>query len=820
MVINGVYRMGSWELIFTAACIMFWGLAYLGAPIWVWSVTAVLSLAIVQWMIPDFSLCYLVLWITLGLCIPVLNFPVIRRKILTQFLFRWFQKAIPQMSITEREAIEAGNSGWESVLFQGRLDWCALHRFPKPALAIEELHFINHQVEQLCEKVDEWSITHVNLDLPPEVWSYLKEEGFFGMIIPKEYGGLGFSSLANSTIVQKIASRSLTTAVTVMVPNSLGPGELLISYGTEAQKRYYLPRLAKGIDIPCFALTALEAGSDAGAISDHGIVCYGEFEGKTILGMKLTWNKRYITLAPVATILGLAFKLYDPEKLLGEEETLGITVCLLPTSHEGVEIGKRHFPLNQAFMNGPTRGNEVFVPLDWIIGGPKMAGKGWKMLMECLSAGRGISLPALSTAAAKMSYRTTGAYARIRKQFNNSIGRFEGVQAPMARIAGLTYIIEAARLFTLTGLAQHHRPAVTTAIAKYHMTEMARQVVNHAMDIHGGKAIMLGPRNYLARVYESMPISITVEGANILTRNLIIFGQGVIRCHPYIQQEMAAASDPNVSRGLENFDRNLFKHLRYSLSNCIRTLTHSLTAGLCCSAPLTSSFSKYYRQLSRMSIALSFIADATLMMLGGKLKRCERLSARLGDMLSYLYLGTAVLKYYQDVGDKKSDSIYVHWALQICLYHIQEAFLKFSRNFPIPLVGLLFRCWVFPYGRAYGLPSDALERQMALSMMQPSLFRDRLTRYCYLSSKEDNPITQLEQALNNMIAEEAIMTKVDHFIKKKNISTSLPIKEKIQKALEDGILTLEEADLIYQFEKTRLEVMQVDEFSEEQLNRN
>lgn len=809
--------MEFWKPIVVVAFIVCWGLAYLEASFWVWSITFALSLGTLQWSgYTNYTLLY-GLWAVLILFTLIFNIPSIRRRLLTGFLFRWFKTVLPPLSITERDAIEAGDTWFETELFQGRPHWRRFLHLPKPTLSEEELHFLNTSVERLCEMVDEWSITHKTLDLPKSVWDFLKKERFFGIIIPKEYGGLGFSAFGNSTIVQKIATRSLTTAITTMVPNSLGPGELLTVYGTDAQKQYYLPRLASGEDIPCFALTAPEAGSDAGGISDTGIICRGEFEGKSIIGMKLTWDKRYITLAPVATVLGLAFKLFDPEKLIGTEEELGITVCLLPTHHKGVEIGKRHFPLNQPFMNGPTRGRDVFVPLDWIIGGPKMAGKGWRMLVECLSAGRGISLPALSTAAVKMSYRTTGAYASIRKQFNTPIGHFEGVQAPMARIAGLTYLVEATRLLTLTALDQHHRPSVVTAITKYHITEKARQAVNDAMDIHGGKAIMLGPKNYLGRLYESLPISITVEGANILTRNLIIFGQGAIRCHPYIQKEMAAVYHPRAALGLKNFDKNLFKHLRYTLSNIVRNITHALSGGYFCSAPAMGSFQRYYRQLGRMSIALSLISDITLMALGGKLKRCERLSARLGDVLSYLYMGSAVLKYYKDFGDEKTDPPYVHWALQTCLYRIQEAFLEFSKNFPIRALRLLFKYWVFPYGRAYELPSDAIEKKMSLAMMQPSAFRDRITRNCYLGKEDSNSITELEQTFNRLVVEEPVLAKIERAVKKGVIAKTLKQEDKIQKGVTLGILTQEEAELLCAFEDARLKTIQVDEFSTEQL---
>jgi alkylation response protein AidB-like acyl-CoA dehydrogenase len=657
----------------------------------------------------------------------------------------------------------------------------------------------------------------VALDLPPSVWDYLKQKGFFGIIIAKEYGGLGFSALAHSTIVQKISTHSLTAAVSTMVPNSLGPAELLIHYGTEEQKQYYLPRLAKGQEIPCFALTSLEAGSDAGAIIDTGIVCKGLWRDEEIIGMKLTWDKRYITLAPVATVLGLAFKLYDPEGLLGTKEELGITLCLIPVSHPGVEVGQRHFPLNQPFMNGPTRGTEVFVPLEWIIGGPNMIGKGWHMLVECLSAGRGISLPALSTACAKLSYRTTGAYAAIRQQFHTPVGQFEGVQEAMAKIAGYTYVIEATRLFTLSALDEGIRPSIVTAIAKYHITEMARVVVNKAMDVHGGRAIMLGPNNYLGRCYESIPISITVEGANILTRNLMIFGQGAIRCHPYLQTEIKAMRHADTAAGINLFDQVFFKHIQYTVSNVARALLHSLTGGASYKAPSgVSKLKYYYRQLGRMAAVLSVVSDFSLILLGGKLKRRERLSARLGDVLSHLYLASSVLKYYQDFGTEE-DLTYVEWSLQVCLYNIQTAFLAFFRNFPLRFLGYCFRIFVFPYGCPYAYPKDPLEKQLTNFMLSPSTFRDRLTQHCYLSKDHSNPVAHLEFTLNRMIETKDILLKLEVALKKGIIPKRLDRMTQIKNALSASVLKKEEADLLQIAEVARKKALRVDEFSEAQL---
>lgn len=724
------------------------------------------------------------------------------RAWLSMPLFAGFKKALLTMSNTEKEAIEAGEVWLEGDFFKGRPNWEQLFSMPVPSLSTEELHFLNHQVEVLCQMVDDWAVCQRDFDLSEQTWCYLKQERFFGMIIPKTYGGLGFSALAHSTIVQKIATRSLTAAVTMMVPNSLGPAELLLAYGTEAQKNHYLPRLAAGLEIPCFALTGPEAGSDAGAIPDTGVVCRGIFEGKEVLGMRLTWNKRYITLAPVATVLGLAFKLRDPDRLVGDKPYLGITVCLLPTHLPGIEIGKRHLPLNQAFMNGPVSGNDVFVPLDFIIGGPAMAGLGWRMLAESLAAGRGISLPALSMAVAKGVYRTTGAYAKIRKQFHHSIGLFEGVEAVMARIAGFTYILEATRLLTLGALDQSIRPSVVTAIAKYHMTEMARTIMNDAMDVHGGKGIMMGPCNYLGRGYQGIPISITVEGANILTRSLIIFGQGVIRCHPFVLAEIQAAENLDPALGLAQFEKAIWGHIRYMVVNQSRLIFHSLTAGKFCAVPkLTairqskyqSELAYYCKQLTRMSIALSVVSDMALMLLGGQLKRRERLSGSLGDILSYLYMGSAVLKYYVDhamhqeyAANIRIEIQYVRWSLSWCLVRIQEAFYECFRHLNRPWLGWLLQKMIFPWGRPYMLSNAEIEHKMVHEMMTPSAFRECLTQHTYIGSS--GVIAQLEEALNLMLTIEPLMKK------------------------DKNVLNEQEKNMMQEFENIRQKIIHVDAF--------
>lgn len=799
------------------ATLVIWGLAYLCVPLWFWTLAFIFSLFSLQWVGLLSAFVAFLLWV-FGAGLLLLNIPTFRRKVLTDPCFKILRKILPAISRTEQDAIDAGEVWWEGQLFQGRPNWFTFLTFPQPKLSEEETRFLNSEVETLCSMLDDWAITQKLLDMTPETWNYLKTKGFFGMIIPKQYGGLGFSALASSTIVQKIATRSLTVAVSMMVPNSLGPAELLLAYGTEDQKNHYLPKLANGEEMPCFALTAPEAGSDASAIPDFGIVCRGTYQGQEILGMKLTWNKRYITLAPVATVLGLAFKLFDPEGLLGDQPELGITVCLLPTNHPGVHIGKRHFPLNQPFMNGPTHGTAVFAPLDWIIGGKPNIGKGWRMLVECLSAGRGVSLPALSTAAVKMCYRTTGAYALVRKQFNTSIGRFEGVEEALARIAGLTYILEATRLFTLGAIDNHIHPSVASAIAKYHMTELSRIVVNDAMDVHGGRGIMLGPKNYLGRCYESMPISITVEGANILTRSLIIFGQGVIRCHPYLRTEMAALWDKDEAQGLITFDKVFCAHIGYTLSNFARLLLHSFTAGRGLRVPNPlSEINVYVRQLTRMSIALSFTSDVILLCLGGKLKRRERLSARLGDILSNLYLASAVIKYYHDLGDKKHDLPHVKWALEFCLNRIQTAFLEFFRNFQWRIPALILRFLVFPWGWPFKKPLDSLDHRLATEMMSPTVFRDRLTQHCYMGNAENSIVARLDQALAAMIAAEPMLSKLEVVKKKNQHAVPKDMFMLISLALTEGIITEVEADLLREFEEARLDVIQVDEFTQAEL---
>ncbi|MCG8544424.1 MAG: acyl-CoA dehydrogenase, partial [Alphaproteobacteria bacterium] len=618
----------------------------------------------------------------------------LRKNLISAPVLHWYRKVLPPMSDTEREAIEAGTVWWDAELFSGRPDWDAMRSLAKPVLTAEEQAFLDGPTETLCGMLNDWAIQESG-DLPPEIWQFIKDQGFLGMIIPKAYGGLGFSALAHSTVVMKISTRSLPAAVTVMVPNSLGPAELLLEYGTKEQKDHYLPRLAAGEEIPCFALTGPDAGSDAASLPDHGVVCTEEIDGERVLGMRVTWEKRYITLAPVATLMGLAFRLSDPDGLLGDKEDLGITLALVPTDTPGVEIGRRHFPANQVFQNGPTSGTDVFMPLDRVIGGTAYVGQGWRMLMNCLAAGRSISLPAASTGGAKFCARTTGAYARVRKQFRLPIGRFEGVQEALARIAGNAYLLEAARGITAAAVDLGEKPGVLSAIVKYHTTDRMRDTVTDAMDVHGGRAICNGPSNYLANVYYALPVSITVEGANILTRSMIIFGQGAIRCHPWLQQEMAAAHDSDAKAGLDAFDRALFGHLKHQIGILGRSLFHNVSGGEWVPAPDAGGIaSHYYKQLGRSSVSFALVAEAALLLLGGGLKRRESLSARLGDVLSEMYLMACALMRFEHDGRPEADEPLLHWCCQSSLYAIQQSLDEILVNFPSRPVAWILRRFV------------------------------------------------------------------------------------------------------------------------------
>ena len=755
---------------------------------------------------------YLLLGLAAFVGIVLLVRPL-RRIFISSPLLKIYRKTLPQISQTEQEALDAGTVWWDGELFSGKPDWNKLLAYPKPELSTEEKTFLYGPVEQLCTMLDEWKITRELHDLPPSVWQFIKDNGFFGMIIPKQYGGHGFSALAHSEVVMKISSRSGTAAVTVMVPNSLGPAELLLHYGTEDQKNHYLPRLAKGLEVPCFALTGPDAGSDAGAIPDLGVICHSEFNGKQdVLGMRVTWEKRYITLGPVATLLGLAFKLYDPDGLLGEEKDLGITLALIPTNTPGVSIGRRHFPLDAAFQNGPNTGKDVFIPIEWVIGGREGVGNGWRMLMNCLAVGRSISLPATSVGAAKLAARTSGAYGMVRVQFKVPIGHFEGVEEALARIGGNTYMMDAARIMTAGAVDLGEKPSVVSAIVKYHLTERARQVINDAMDVHGGKGICMGPNNYLGRAYQQIPVGITVEGANILTRSLIIFGQGALRCHPYILKEIHAANDNDAVRALQEFDRALIGHIAFSFSNGVRCLLYGLTGASLASPPNNASakMAGYYRQLTRFSIAFALVADVSMLILGGSLKRKEKLSARLGDILSMLYLCSATLKRFEDDGRPASDLPLLHWSIQDALYRMQLAFIGLLDNFPNRIAAWNLRLLVFPLGKPFSPPSDELGHEVVKVMMAPGEARDRLTAGIYVPTSANEPLGILELALQCAKACEEANAKIRTAVKAGQVSARGD--EKIAEALDQGVITTTEAESLKKMKSLRRSVIMVDDF--------
>jgi acyl-CoA dehydrogenase len=791
-------------------------LAYFRAPIFVW--TAALAVMLATWAtVLGFSATTnTVLAAVFFALAAVLNLPALRRRLLSDPLLAIYRRLLPDMSQTEKEAIDAGTVWWDGDLFSGRPDWERLLHTPAPRLSAEEQAFLDGPVDEACAMANDWEITHELYDLPPQLWQFLKDKGFFGMIIPKKYGGLGFSALGHSAVVMKLSSRSNALAVTVMVPNSLGPAELLLHYGTEEQKNHYLPRLAKGLEIPCFALTSPEAGSDAASIPDFGVVCKGTWQGKETLGMRLTWDKRYITLGPVASLLGLAFRLYDPERLLGSKEDLGITCALIQTNTPGVNIGRRHLPLNAVFQNGPNSGKDVFVPLDWIIGGREYAGKGWKMLMNCLAAGRSISLPTSSVGGTKALARVTGAYARVRSQFRTPIGKLEGVEEALGRIAANAYMMEATRVMTAGAVDLGEKPSVISAIAKYHMTERARDCVNDAMDIHGGKGICLGPNNWVGRGYQVVPVAITVEGANILTRTLIIFGQGAIRCHPYVLREMRAARELKGEEASREFDDALTSHIGHTLSNGVRTVVHGLTRSMFASAPLSAApeTRHYYRHVTRLSAAFAFLADVSMLAMGGALKRKEKISGRLGDVLSMMYLVSATLKHYEDQGRLKADLPLLRWAVRDALYFAQQAIDQVLSNFPVKSLATLLRWTIFPLGMPFRPPLDSRNHECARIALEPGAARDRLTAGIFLPKGEADATGVLETAFLATVACEPIEKKFREAVK----SGALQPRSGLDSALlarEQGVITPEEYAQWQRKEALRKRVILVDDFPQD-----
>lgn len=794
----------SVAIIAVVGTVFFWRLSlHLG--------TAVVGISLVlMTMGTDSVFAQIIIWSIYLVVAALLNIPIIRADYISSPMFAYFKKVTPTMSKTEREALEAGSVWWDGDLFSGAPDWDKLRSFPKPALSQEEQAFLDGPVEKFCDMLDEWEINYHQADLSEEVWQFLKENKFFGMIIPKKYGGLEFSALGHSEVVMKVASRSMAAAVTVMVPNSLGPAELLLHYGTEEQKDHYLPTLATGEDIPCFALTSPEAGSDAASMPDRGVVTKGEFEGKEVIGIKLNFDKRYITLSPVASVIGLAFRLLDPDHLIGDKEDVGITVALLPSNIPGIDVGRRHNPLGIAFLNGTVLGKDVFIPVDYIVGGIEGAGHGWKMLMERLAIGRSISLPALSVAGAKFSARSTGGYARVRYQFKLPIGRFEGIGEKLGFIAGSAYLMDATRTMTVGAVDMGERPSVISAIVKYNMTERLRTIINDAMDIHAGSGISLGPRNVIASPYTALPIAITVEGANILTRTLIVFGQGAIRCHPYVLKELESVAEEDKTKALKMFDAAFFGHAGFTLSNAARSLFYALASPIIDLIP-GGKEKGYYRKYSRLSAAFALTSDAAMLILGGSLKRKERISGRLADALSSLYLGSAALKRFEDDGRPSDDKDLLAWACETTLKEGQDALIGVLDNLPVRPAAWLLKLVMFPFGRSFAGPSDNLGLKIAALLLSPSSTRDRLVRGIHQPTDPSDPVGRIEDAFLAAAKAEPAEKKLKDAVKSGKVEAT-GVMERIEEAVNKDILSDAEAEVLAAFIEKRKEVITVDDF--------
>ena len=771
----------------------------------VWDVGSAVYLFIATFLIGMPWFVNLTLWSVIIIAMVVLHVEAVRFAI-SDFLFKRVGKSMPKLSKTEEEALNAGDTWLEKDIFTGTPDWERLASI-STALTDEEQAFLDNETQTLCGMLDEWQISQM-CDLPTNVWNFLKDNGFFGLVITKEYDGKGFSARAHSDVVMKIASRSGVAAVTVMVPNSLGPGELLHHYGTSEQKAHFLPRLAKGIDIPCFALTEPDAGSDATSIKSEAIVMNKTIDGKDVLGLNLTLNKRWITLAPIATLIGLAVSLKDPQGLLNGIGEEGITCLLIPRDVENLEIGNRHLPAEQPFMNGTIRGENIFVPITSIIGGQEKAGHGWQMLVECLSIGRSISLPALAAASSSISYLTTGAFARVRRQFNVEIAQFEGIEEKLAEVAGLSYLINATRLLTVAAVQEHKKPSVASAITKYFNTELARIVINDAMDVHGGRVVVTGPRNYLFNYYQGIPISVTVEGANIMSRNLLIFGQGSMACHPFVRDEFYAITNDDKA----TFRQLIWQHISYFMRNKAKTICSAWTGGWLIAAP-NNGLKREYQRLARLSYAFAWLADLSLIYLGGDLKRKERLSARLADGMSYLYMAMAALRYYQQQEEHLDQQVHAKWAVTYCFYQAQKSMIAFCNNLPSRFLGLFVRLTAFPFGQTMHYPSDKLDHQLARLMTQNNEYRNKVAQSVYLSGDSQQPVDKMENALQLMIAQHETYKKIGDLKRYKSVYLVEKLAEKVKK----GELTQDEMDALVEVEKARWDAIQVDEFSVESM---
>jgi acyl-CoA dehydrogenase len=804
---------GVIALLFVAALLV---LAYQRLSLVAFTATFLVLLVAYTWLGAPAGLWKGFLWLAFA-GLAFFNIRPLRKALVSRPFMKAYRRMLPSMSQTEREALEAGTVWWDGELFTGKPDWSKLLGAKAPQLTAEEQAFLDGPCEELCRMTDDFDITHRRGDMPPEIWAFLKSKGFFAMIIQKKYGGLEFSAYAHSCVLAKLAGRSTTVSSTVAVPNSLGPAELLQHYGTEEQKDHYLPRLARGEEIPCFALTGPRAGSDAASLPDTGVVCKGTWEGREILGLRLNFSKRYITLAPVATVIGLAFRMFDPDRLLGDKADLGISVALIPRGTAGVTIGRRHFPLNIPFQNGPIQGHDVFIPLDFLIGGTRMIGQGWRMLVEQLSVGRCISLPSSGTGGGKAAVFATGAYARIRRQFNMPVGKFEGVEAVIARMVGYTYTMDAARSVTAGAIDGGEKPSVPSAMLKYHVTEMSRIVANDAMDVQGGKGICLGPRNYLGRGYQVVPVAITVEGANILTRSLIIFGQGAVRCHPFVLREMEAARNPDRAKGVDEFDRALFGHIGFTISNAVRSLIMALTNARFTSVPDVGPASRYYQHVVRFSASFAFAVDVAMLTLGGYLKKKENLSARLGDVLSCMYMASMVLKHYENQGRRPEDLPIVEWACRSLLYKAQEQLHGFLRNFPNAVIAGLLRFFIFPAGLQYSAPDDRLGRKLADLVLAPTEARNRLCYPVYRTVEPGNPLGLLQEALELSEAAEPVEKRIRVEGVKTGRVTALDSPGQIDQALAAGIITAAEAAMLRDYDQKVMELIHVDDFAPHEL---
>jgi acyl-CoA dehydrogenase len=803
----------GWLVLFAGALFI---LAYRRATLAL-STGVLLLLLALYWVLGSAPLAWKIIISVPFAALFLFNIRPLRIGLVTRPFMKKYRRLLPAMSATEREALDAGTVWWDGELFTGGPDWRKLMSSKAPVLNAAEQAFLDGPCEELCAMLDDWDITHRRADMPEAVWSFIKSRGFFAMIIPRRYGGLEFSAYAHSCVLIKIASRSATASSTIAVPNSLGPAELLLHYGTQAQKDHYLPRLARGEEVPCFALTGPRAGSDAASIPDTGTICKGQWQGEEIVGIRLNFSKRYITLAPIATVIGLAFRLYDPDHLKGDKTDLGITCALIPRATPGVVIGRRHFPLNIPFQNGPIQGQDVFVPLDAIIGGFATAGQGWRMLVEQLSVGRCISLPSNATGGAQAAVYASGAYARIRRQFNTPIGSFEGIEQVLARMAARTYIIDAARSVTAGAIDGGEKPSVPSAMLKYHATEIGRMIANDAMDVHGGKGICLGPRNYLGRGYQIVPVAITVEGANILTRNLIIFGQGAVRCHPFVLKEMNAAKNPDHEVGVREFDRAVVGHVGFAISNAVRSLVLGLTSARFTRVPQAGATARFFQHVNRYSASFALATDVAMLALGGYLKKKETLSARLGDVLSSMYLASMVLKHYENQGREPADLPLVEWACRSLLYQAQEQLHLFLRNFPNRPLALFMRLVIFPRGLAYSPPSDRLGHAVGELIMNPTASRERLSTYIYKTQDAHNPLGQLQEALILATMAEPLEKRIRIEGVKTGRVTALDLPGQILQARIAGIISEAEAQVLQHYDAKVMDIINVDDFEPHEL---